>query len=79
MTNEAKDLWVWVTRYPDGSVGQVGAAFGSTFDPSTSRTLSARQRETAEDLRPIARLHAARTGQRVWLRRYRVVQEYGDA
>jgi hypothetical protein len=71
-----EQLWAWVSRYPDGSIGTVGARMPGMagFVP-----LVMRSRETAEQLRAIARAHAEASGQRVWLREYTGFIDHGEA
>jgi hypothetical protein len=71
--NMADDLWAWVTRYPDGSVGLIGAmvpALG-THTPLITRTEAIARTIFA----PIARSHGKAAGQEVWLRRYTVAED----
>ncbi len=74
--NDAKTLWAWMTELADGSVSQVGA-----YVPwlGTHSSLVPRSREVIEQLRPVAELHKLRTGQRTFLREYRMVQDHGGA
>jgi hypothetical protein len=75
MTETADQLWVWMTEYPDGTIGTVGA-----FTPRMGHIqLSARSLEIAEKMRPLAQSHAMQSGQRVWLRRYRMDEDLGPA
>lgn len=73
----AEDLWVWVTRYPDGSVGTISA-----WVPSLKQhaVLVARDENIAKILfGPLAQSHGQASGQEVWLRRYRMVEDIGRA
>jgi hypothetical protein len=63
---DANTLWAWITEYPDGSTGMVGA-----FIPEVGHTpLVSRSEEHIRKMRPIAEAHARDTSQRVWLRRW---------
>jgi hypothetical protein len=71
MKNMGEDLWAWVTEYPDGSVGMIGAMVpGMEHVP-----LITRNREAARQLERFARQHGENSGQRVWLRHYKVVED----
>jgi hypothetical protein len=72
--NMADELWVWVTEYPDKSVGTVGGIVpGMGMMP-----LMGRSEPHVRRLEYIANSHAIATGQRVWLRKYAVVADYPD-
>lgn len=72
--NEATTLWAWMTAVPGQGVSQVGAMIG---DHHTS--LITRDRSVAEQMRSLAKQHREMTGQRVWLREYRMATDHGDA
>lgn len=60
-------LWVWMTVYPDGTTGTVGAVMPGIGNTS----LTTRREDMARGfMRTLAGLHAKATGQRVWLRCY---------
>lgn len=72
MMEMADSLWAWVSEYPDGSIGCVGALLpGMEHVP-----LITRSERTARQLERFAREHGEKTGQRVWLRRYDKAEDY---
>jgi hypothetical protein len=71
--NKAEELWAWVTEYPDGSVGTIAVAVPSL--PGLTPLIT-RDEEAIRRLEPLARLHGKVAGQRVWLRRYRMVEDF---
>jgi hypothetical protein len=72
--NMADELWVWVTEYPDGSIGTVGGIIpGMSMVP-----LMGRSEHHVRRLEYVANSHAIGTGQRVWLRRYAKAEDFPD-
>jgi hypothetical protein len=68
------ELWAWVTEFPDESVGLVGGMI-----PGIGMTpLIGRSEEVVRKVEDIARSHGQQSGQRVWLRRYSLAEEYAD-
>jgi len=68
------ELWAWVSKYPDGSIGMVASgALGIGITP-----LIGRSEKHIRSLEPIAAAHGRTTGQRVWLRRYVIAMDYPD-
>lgn len=65
MTDDTKELWAWMTEYPDGTVGIVGAMIGFTHTP-----LIGRNHKTILHFKYVAEQHRIVSGQRVWLRRF---------
>ena len=60
------ELWMWMTRYPDGSEGAIGVM----IDGMGHVPLQARTREQIEELRGVAVGHGRGLGQPVWLRQW---------
>lgn len=76
MTNDTKSLFVWMTEDRTGRVQQVG---GLIPDTGENFTLSHTDRDAAVRLmRPLALAHHRATGQRVWLREFRMVADSED-
>jgi hypothetical protein len=74
MTDDRRSLWAWVTQLADGRLSILRAMVDDTHFP-----FIAHEREHVERLRPIARAHYVKTGQRVWLREFTGVIDHGDA
>jgi hypothetical protein len=74
-TREPESLWAWVSEYPDGSTGLVGA-----YVPTMGHTpLLSRSEWAVRKFQPLAKAHAETTGQRVWLRRYTLAEDHEEA
>lgn len=73
--NKAEELWAWMSEYPDGSVGTIG---GSVPGMPGIVPLITRSEQAARQMEPIARLHGKAVGQRVWLRKYRMVEDFNE-
>ena len=70
--NDGRELWAWVSEYPDGSVGMVGGVLiGVLHTP-----LCGRDESIVRQMEPYARAHGEATGQRVWLRKYKMVEDF---
>lgn len=69
-------LYVWVSEYPDGSIGVVGGGFlgGGVVVPLVTRD----PRVAYSFYRPWADMHKQETGQRVWLRKYTTFEDEAD-
>lgn len=65
MTDDPKELWAWMTEYPDGTVGMVGVMLEGNHTPCIGRSHA-----HIVALKPIAEAHRRLSGQRVWLRRF---------
>lgn len=73
MTNDTKELWAWMTEYPDGTIGMVGMMLAGNHTP-----LIGRSEKHIRVLEPAARAHHDQTGQRVWLRRFHDCTDEAD-
>jgi hypothetical protein len=71
--NRAEELWAWITEYPDGSAGLIGSMVPGM--PGITPLIT-RGEEAIRQLEPLARLHGKVAGQRVWLRKYRMVEDF---
>lgn len=76
MAKDMGEYWLWITRYPDGTLGTVGVLMPAL---GMMAQIGGRTREVAEGFRENARSHALRTGQPVWLRVYRSFEDMGEA
>jgi hypothetical protein len=72
-----EELWSWVEQLPDGSVGQVAVMI--PFFGNALCNLTYRSRDIAVKMQPYAQLYAKRSGNRVWLRQFRMVADHEDA
>jgi hypothetical protein len=69
--NKEKELWAWVCEYPDGSVVMVRAVLIGLLDTP----LVGYEEAAVREMEPFAREHTKRTGQRVWMRKYKMVED----
>ncbi len=68
-------IWAWISQYPDGTVGLVGGY----VEGVGHLPLIGRSEKVMRSFQPLAKIHAERTGQRVWLRRYVRAEDHGEA
>ena len=71
--NKAEELWAWVSEYPDGSVGLVGWSIPGM--PGITPLIS-RSEQAVRGLESLARMHGKAANQRVWLRQYKMVEDF---
>lgn len=72
--NQGTVYWAWVSRYPDGSVGNIGISVAG-FEG----LLVTRSEDVARVvMRSMAEIHAKNSGQRCWLRRYEMTEDELD-
>lgn len=72
MVNMGETLWAWVTEYADGSIGAVGLIVNGRHTPMIGRS-----EEAIKAMTPYAIAHGEATGQKVWLRKYQMVEDIG--
>ena len=76
-------LWAWVTLEPNGNISLVAAIMPgvAAIMPGVAMAMPLinRRRDVIERARPLARDHAAATGQKTWLRAFTTHVDYEEA
>ena len=77
MLNMGETLWAWVTEMADGSISLVGTVTPIFGNVPMHTPLISRNEQAIRKMEPLARKHADATGQKYWLRKYKLEEEIG--